>query len=260
MNQSPSGEARARREPPPFRRVEVVRTEQPTPRMVRVVFTGRDLEGLAVDLPAASVRLLVPSPGAGELVIPVWNGNEFLLPGGERPIIRTFTPRRVAADALELDLDIVIHDAGAVSGWASSAEAGASAAVSGPGRGYEIDRDAPGFVLAGDETAIPAICQLLDAIPPETPVLVVVEVTHPEARFPLPAHPGATVLWCDLPPGAPPGEAWVGTVADASLDPGVRVWAAGEAAAVQQVRRHLFEERGFPRAQVTARGYWKHGR
>ena len=38
------------------------------------------------------------------------------------------------------------------------------------------------------------------------------------------------------------------------------VWVAGEAAGVQRIRRHLFEERGLTRAQATVRGYWKHGR
>jgi NADPH-dependent ferric siderophore reductase len=38
------------------------------------------------------------------------------------------------------------------------------------------------------------------------------------------------------------------------------VWAAGEAAAMQRIRRHLFDEREVPRAQATVRGYWKHGR
>jgi NADPH-dependent ferric siderophore reductase len=42
--------------------------------------------------------------------------------------------------------------------------------------------------------------------------------------------------------------------------PEVRVWAAGEAAAVQRIRRYLFEERGMARAQTSVRGYWKHGR
>jgi NADPH-dependent ferric siderophore reductase len=38
------------------------------------------------------------------------------------------------------------------------------------------------------------------------------------------------------------------------------VWVAGEAAAVQRIRRHLFAERGLTRAQAVVRGYWKQGR
>ena len=252
--------ARARREPPAFRPVAVRRVEPLTPRMVRVTLAGPDLEGLTVGDPAASVRLLLPSPGTEELVMPSWNGNEFLLPDGRRPTIRTFTPRRVAPEVLELDLEIVIHGDGVASAWADTAEPGKPGAVSGPGRGYAIDRDAPAFLLAGDETAIPAISQLLEALPAETPVRVHIEVAHPDARLALADHPRAIVEWCDLPAGASPGDALVAAVRGVDLPPGTRVWAAGEAAAVQRIRRHLFDDRGLPRAHTSVRGYWKHGR
>lgn len=228
--------------------------------MVRVTFADPDLEGLAVEHPAASVRLLLPPAGAHELVMPSWNGNEFLLPDGRRPTIRTFTPRRVDPEALELDLEIVIHGGGVASEWAEVAEPGDPAAISGPGRGYAIDREAPAFLLAGDETAIPAISQLLEALPADKPVQVHIEVAHPDARLALPDHPRATVEWCDLPPDASPGDALVATVRGVVFPPGTRVWVAGEAAAVQRIRRHLFEDRGLPRAQASVRGYWKQGR
>jgi NADPH-dependent ferric siderophore reductase len=251
---------RIRREPPRFRRVTVRRVEQLSPRMVRVTFAGPELEGMTVDRPAASVRLLLPSPGDDELVMPSWNGNEFLLPDGSRPTIRTFTPRRVHVDALELDLDIVVHGGGAASEWARAAQPGVPAAISGPGRGYLVDPDAPAFLLAGDETAIPAIGQLLETLPPGTPVQVHIEVAEPAARLALPDHPGATVAWRDLPAGGAPGDALAAAVRETDLDPGTRVWVAGEAAAVQRVRRHLFEDLGLPRSQASVRGYWKRGR
>jgi NADPH-dependent ferric siderophore reductase len=226
--------------------------------MVRVTHTGHELEGFEVKLPAASVRLLLPSPGEPELVIPAWNGNEFLLADGGRPIIRTFTPRRSDTEARELDLDIVIHDGGAASAWAEAAQPGNPAAISGPGRGYEIEGDA--FLLVGDESAIPAISQLLGHLPAAASVQVHIEVAHPDARLDLPDHPGLAVVWHDLPPGAPPGDTLVAAVAAAVLGPDTRVWAAGEAAGMQRIRRHLFGERGLPRSRVTVRGYWKIGR
>jgi len=228
--------------------------------MVRVTFAGPELEGLTVEDPAASVRLLLPSPGAHELVVPSWNGNEFLLPDGRRPAIRTFTPRRLEPEALELDVEIVLHGDGVASRWAEAARPGDPAAVSGPGRGYAVDRDAPAFLLAGDETAIPAISQLLEALPASTPVQVHIEVAHPDARMALPRHPSATVEWYDLPSGAPVGDALVAAVRGADLAPATRVWVAGEAATMQRIRRDLFEHRGLSRAQATVRGYWKHGR
>ena len=255
-----SATRRLRREPPAFRPVEVRRVERVSPRLVRVTLSGPELKGFTVEQPAASVRVLLPSSGATDLVVPTWNGNEFLLPEGRRPTIRTFTPWRVDPDALELDVGIVVHGGGVASDWAVTAEPGQPAAISGPGRGYTVDRDAPAYLIAGDETAIPAITQVLDAIPGETPVQVRIEVAHADARLALPAHAGATVEWCDLPSGAPPGDALGAAVRDAELPDGARVWAAGEAAAVQRIRRHLFDDRGLPRAQTSVRGYWKHGR
>lgn len=250
---------RVRREPPRFRLLEVTRVERLSPRMVRVTLAGPELEGFTTALPAASVRLLLPTPGA-ELVLPSWNGNEFLLADGRRPIIRTFTPLRFEPLALELELEIVVHGHGVASDWAEAAEVGAPAAVSGPGRGYTLDAEAPAFVLAGDETAIPAMTQLLEALPPDKPVQVCIEVADPAARLPLPDHPAASVEWLDLPEGSPPGDALVAAVRDLDIAGGARVWVAGEAAAVQRIRRHLFDQRGLPRPQTSLRGYWKHGR
>ena len=227
--------------------------------MVRVTLAGPELEGLRVEEPAASVRVLLPTAAGVELVVPEWAGNEFLLPDGQRPTIRTLTPRRVDADRSELDVEVVIHGGGAASQWAKTARSGDLAAVSGPAHGYNIDADSPSFFLAGDETAIPAISQLLECLPAGRSIHAEIEIAVPEARIALPERPGATVRWLVLPSGATPGTALVEAVRDTELDPGSRVWVAGEAAAVQRIRRELFEARGLPRPQASIRGYWKHG-
>jgi NADPH-dependent ferric siderophore reductase len=202
------------------------------------------------------VRLLLPSPGSDELVVPEWNGNEFLLPDGSRAVIRTLTPRRVDPDARELDVEVVRHGGGRASTWVTGAEAGAPVAVSGPGRGYTIDAEATALLLAGDETAIPAISQLLEVLPAGTTAQVHIEVADPVAEVPLPGD----VSWHVLPEGAAPGAALVAAVEGADVPSGTKVWAAGEAAAMQRIRRHLFEERGLSRREATVRGYWKVGR
>jgi NADPH-dependent ferric siderophore reductase len=226
---------------------------------VRVTLTGAELEGFEIGLPAASCRLLVP-PHSGAVALPVWNGNEFLNDNGTRPVIRTLTPLAFAAETLELDVEIVLHGHGPLSTWARTVRPGARTAISGTGRGYDIDLAAGSFVLAGDESALPAITVLLDALPAATDVKVILEVAGDDARVELPARPGTTVQWCTLAADARPGDALVAAVSAATIDPDARVWAAGEAAAVQRIRRHLFEERGLPRSQTVVRGYWKNGR
>jgi NADPH-dependent ferric siderophore reductase len=231
--------------------------------MGRIVLTGPELDGFAVDEPAASVRVLLPQSGERVLEVPDWTGNQFLLPGDRRPTIRTLTPRRFDSSKLELELNVVIHGGGAASTWAASARSGDPAAVSGPARGYsghEYDPEARAYLLVGDETAIPAVSQLVEELPSDLPIDARIEVASPEARLDLPGRADLNIEWMDLPPGALPGETLVRTVHDANLGPGTRVWAAGEAAAMQRIRRELFDRREVSRGHATVRGYWKHGR
>lgn len=248
---------RARRAPPPFLACQVVSNERVTPRLARIELAGRDLEALSIDEPAASVRLLIPTPGA-DLVIPTWSGNEFLLPDGSRAIIRTLTPRYLDGDTLTVD--IVRHTDGALSNWAASAEPGDQAAVSGMGRGYSLDPEAAGLLLAGDESALPAVSQLLEWLPDDRDVSVVIEIADSDGRAPLPSHPRASAEWVTLPAGGAPGDALVPAVEAMEIPSSWRVWAAGEAAAMFRIRKHLFDSIGLDRKHATVRGYWKHGR
>lgn len=221
--------------------------------MKRVILGGEELRGFSIDQPAASVRLLLPT--GGELEIPTWNGNEFLLRDGTRPIIRTFTPRRFDAKALDLHVDVVLQGSGVASTWAETAQPGASVAVSGPGQGYHIDRDATAFLLAGDEAAIPAICQLLEHLP-DVPIAVLISVTHPDAEVDL--HRDIDVTWHVASDSSDAEESWHRAIRDIDLVPDLRIWAAGEAAAMQRIRNYLFSEIEFPRSRASVRGYWKH--
>jgi len=154
----------------------------------------------------------------------------------------------------------VLHGDAPLSRWAEAAAPGAPAAVSGTGRGYDIDPAASSFLLAGDESAVPAMATLLAHLPATAAVRVLIERRVEAEPVSLPDHPNVSVTWCELADGDPSGAALVAAVAAEALDPDVRVWAAGEAAAVQKIRKHLFDEVGLARSQTVVRGYWKHGR
>ena len=227
---------------------------------MRIHLDGPDLVGLEDRGPAASVRLLLPRPEVGEIVVPAWNGNEFLEPDGRRPPIRTVTPLGTGPGVV---VEVVLHGEAPLSSWAGGATPGDEVAVSGTGRGYEVDLEAGHHLLAGDESALPAISTVLAALGPDASAEVIVEHRHGTERVDLPAHPGAEVRWFEQVEGAPPGSALVPAVlawSEASATTDVRIWAAGEAAAVQRIRRHLLEDVGLPRSSTVIRGYWKHGR
>lgn len=265
-----------RREPPSFRRAAVVATFEVTPRLRRVSLAGEELAGFTVSEPASSVRVLLPPPDGEALVAPAWNGNEFLAADGTRPPLRTMTPLRVDPATGSFDIEVVVHAGGAASSWAGGVTptgSGHEVLVSGPGRGYEVDEDAPAYLLAADETALPALGQVLADIPGDTPVTVVVEAGDPTGELDVVGYAGVSgaqvdVRWVFASSDGPtpaPGDALVGAVRDAfasagGLVPGTKIWAGGEAAAMQRLRTWAFDDCGLTRSDATIRGYWKHGR
>ena len=231
-----------------------------SPRLVRVTLAGDELDGFTVTKPAASVRLLIPERDTTELVVPAGTATSSCSQvADDRPSARSRRAVRIRRHC-ELDLDIVVHGGGAASIWVDRVSEGSAAAISGPGRGYDIDATAPAFLLAGDETAIPAMSQLLEHLPPNVPRRVLIEVADPDALLieDDPLHAVAT--WVDLREGAQPGDALFEAIAAVPIAAGEKIWIAGEAAAMQRIRRHLFDERGVTRRDATVRGYWKHGR
>lgn len=251
---------RVRRPPPPFGRIVLDERAKLSPRLLRLSFVGESLRTLTVDQPAASVRLVVPWPDT-DLELPQWNGNEFLLADGTRPALRTFTPLRADAVVGRLDLEIVRHPGGAVSRWAESATPGAEAGISGPGAGYVYPTGAERLLVLGDETAIPAITQLVDTAPDHLSLDIHVETIRADAVLDLDLRPVDEIEWHVSAGGTHPGVQLAAVVeAIDELPAGTHVWAAGEASAMQRIRNHLFRTLGVDRARATVRGYWKPAR
>lgn len=240
----------------------VVERVELSPRMLQLTFEGEGLRSFQVDEPAASIRLLVPRPGA-ELELPEWSGNEFLDADGSRPLLRTLTPLRLDVSAGRIDVEIVRHPGGAVSEWAEAATAGDPAAISGTGRGFVLPDGTANLIVVGDETALPAIGQILSWFDGDVAMTAHVEIIVAEAEIDLrQASQDARIGWyvsTDDPPG---GElvSVVRSLSEQGLAEDTHLWAAGEASAMQAIRSRLFDELGLPRSQATVRGYWKPAR
>ncbi len=240
--------------------VEVVETVERSPRLLRITLTGDGLRSLVVDRPAASIRLLVPAPGDDGLEMPTWDGNEFLLTDGSRPLLRTFTPLRVDNERGRMDVEIVRHDGGAISGWAETAAPGDPAAMSGPGRGFDLPDGVTRLVLLGDETALPAVGQLMEWVPDGVDIEAHVEVITGDAVVEMVGDHHDAVTW-HVSVSDPPGSALVEVARSfTDLPESTHLWAAGEASAMQAIRSRLFTELGLPRSRATVRGYWKPAR
>ena len=96
------------------RLAEVVRIERLTPRMVRVVLGGKELEGFTTKGPAEHLKVNFPPPGEPKLVLPEWGPDgPILREGQQRPLNRTYTPRRWDVEARELTVDFLLARRGA---------------------------------------------------------------------------------------------------------------------------------------------------
>jgi NADPH-dependent ferric siderophore reductase len=232
----------------------VKRVEHLTPRMVRVTFTSPELADFGWSGPAAHIKLIfggAAPAGAGTVAAPA----------GERPTMRTYTPRRFDRETGELDVDFILHGEGPASTWASQAAVGQTLTIAGPGRHYVVDSSADWFLLVGDDTAIPAISTILEVLPPSASATVFLEVVSGEDEVAIPAHPNTTVTWLhrgdDARHAGGPLEA---SLRNFPMPPGNgRIYVACESGAMRRIRSHLLMDKTINREHLVTRGYWKLG-
>lgn len=292
--------------------VTVAEVEQLSPSFRRVTLVGEDLEHYADLGPDARVKLLLPLPDLGYAFLPrtePWYDAWRSLPEEQRNPMRTYTTRAVRrADGPvpprhgagpEVVIDMVVHgDTGPATRWARRAEVGdplvllgPDSRADGPHGGVEFRQPRTGcpVLLAGDETAVPAITGILERLPRDTVGAALLEVPEAGDRWEVTAPPGVQVSWLSR-DGVPHGTHLVPAVEEAAarLRPPRRLtvelpevdidseilwevaeatpgcdlyaWLAGEAAVIRTLRRHLVTELGVDRKCVSFMGYWRAGR
>ncbi|MFC9847044.1 siderophore-interacting protein [Streptomyces sp. NPDC060223] len=247
-----------RRTPKPHT-ARVVRTERLTPHMQRVVLGG---EGLA-EFTAGSctdhyVKLLFgvegvtyPEPFDMKVI-----REEF--PRDQWPVTRTYTVRHWNPEHRELTLDFVVHgDEGLAGPWAANVQPGELVRFNGPGGAYAPDASADWHLLAGDESALPAIAAALESLPAGAVAHAFVEISDPAEEQKIDSD--VDVVWLHR-GERPVGEALVEAVRALEFPEGrVHAFVHGEAGFVKELRRLLRVEHEFPREDLSISGYWRLG-
>lgn len=292
--------------------VTVARLERLSPSFLRVTFTGEDLDDYADLGLDARTKLLFPVADAfqhlprGEDWFLRWRE----LPETQRNPMRTYTTRAVRPEVREVDVDIVLHgDAGPASRWANRVRPGdplvlmgPNAQAEGPHGGVEFRLPEPGrpLLLAGDETAVPAVAAILGQLPAYVTGAAFLEVPDRGDRWEVSGPEGVAVTWLAreglrhgelLVPavqeaagamarsrgggGEEPTRGGGGDLEDVDVDaevlwelaaPGagregeLSAWFAGEAGVIKTLRRHLVRDLGVDRRSVSFMGYWRLGR
>ncbi|MEV0431077.1 siderophore-interacting protein [Micromonospora sp. NPDC050495] len=239
----------------------VVRTERPTPHLIRLVLGGEELAGLPVGAYTDHYLKFVFPPAGVSYPHPTDLATikrEF--PAEQWPRLRAYTVRAWDAAAGELTVDVVYHgDEGLAGPWAAGLRPGDRVLFVGPGGAYAPDPAADWHLLVGDESALPAIAAALERLPAGAPARVFVEVDGAADELPL-ASPGAVELRWLHRAGRPVGQALVAAVRALDFPPGaVHAFVHGEASVVKELRRLLRIERGVPREALSISGYWRRG-
>ncbi|MVT50312.1 DUF2218 domain-containing protein [Bradyrhizobium yuanmingense] len=242
-----------------FREVRLKSAITLTPHMRRLTFTGDDIARFVND-DDLHVRLYFPPEG---LAKPEWpwpapDGRILWPEPDRRPVTRYYTIRRIDLQSREIDIDFVVHDhAGPGSAFAVNATAGAICGMAGPlGRGI---RPARWMLLAGDETALPAIARILETLPATATGEAFIEVADRREEFPLVAPAGVAIRWLHR-KGRPAGTTQLLVDAVKAVrwpdHQDVFAWVACEAQALKALRNHLRDERKLSRDQLLAVAYW----
>jgi NADPH-dependent ferric siderophore reductase len=249
--------------------IRVADVRRITPHMARLTFGGDDLADFRSDEPDQQVKLYFPKPGQTVPRLPECDAGDFMrwyeafnaIPEAERPWMRSYTIRAHHPQHQTIDIDFVLHgDAGPATRWARSAQPGNTLGMFGPSvtfaRNIPLSKSinaADWILLAGDETALPAIGSIIESLPESARAIAYIEVRDAAEEQRFETRGEVTVHWLHR------GEiSLVEAVRNAQFPSGeVFAWLAGESGAVRALRRHLVNERGVDKRSIDFAGYWR---
>lgn len=252
---------------PQLAHLTVLRTEEVTPRMRRLVLgdgpVATDFDRVAAGWSGctdAYVKLAFLAEGVDypePLDLDVVREQ---LPQEAWPVLRTYTIRRFDAEARELWIDFVVHgDEGIAGPWAARVEPGATIHLRGPGGAYAPAEEVDHHLLVGDESALPAIAAALASLPAAARATVFCEVTDASDEQELETAGDVDLHWLHR------GDAAPGTTT--LLDDAVRAWdwpagrvqafVHGESALLKTVRPYVRER--VERRDLSVSAYWRRG-
>lgn len=216
-----------------------------TLHMKRITIDASCLSAFRIGFPAQWLKVFVPTV----------NGRT----GG-----RAYTVRRFDPVSNRLDLDFVLHgDDGPISAWAARARAGDAFEISAihPRSGFPVTHAAGRYLLFGDETALPAIGAILEALPPHARADVFVEVEDAGEEQVLETAASVNLAWLHRKAGGHAALSGLERAAEALTRPDgdTVIWIAAESSIVKSLRKRALSDWGVDRQRLHAAGYWKRG-
>ena len=224
------------------RSLTVARIQHITPRMVRVTLTSNELADFRSPAHDDHIKVFFPAPG-------------------ERENRRDFTPRAFDVDAGTLVVDIALHEDGPSMQWVSSVQAGQTIEIGGPRGSTVVPDDFDWYLLAGDETALPAIGRRVEELRAGVPVTTVITIANAAEKQVWQTQASWTPIWIlrnEI--GTDDVSALQTSLAGWRMPPGDgMVWIAAETSVARALYAYMLNDRHHPRAWIKAAGYWTRG-
>jgi NADPH-dependent ferric siderophore reductase len=193
------------------------------------------------------VRLTLSAPGLETTEVPdEWVG--LVVPGQFQ--VRYYTVRGLKGD--EVVLDVVVHDEGLVTGWASGDCVGDRVVLTAAQSSFALPDEAAWLLLVGDLTAMPAMARIAESVS-GVPTRIWAEVPDDLTGY-LPD--AVDVTWLSPPAPGQSRLAEVVELIDWPVGQGY-FWMAGESAQMRAIRKHLMRERRLPSTAYDVMGYWR---
>jgi NADPH-dependent ferric siderophore reductase len=223
--------------------LEVTSSTSLTPTFRRVVLTAPGIEGLRHQ-PGQDLMLRVPL-------------------GPERVVNRRYTVRSFDPGQKTVTIDVSLHGAGPGTDWISAARTGDRIDAIGPRGKITVRPEADWHLFVADETGIPGALAMLQALPPGTAAIAVLEVDTgaDEQGLGAPRSGPSDVRWLHRHGRSAPGDPGplLQEVAVVDLPRGDgHAYVAAEAGVVRAVTRAL-GERGLRADQISGKAYWRRG-
>jgi NADPH-dependent ferric siderophore reductase len=191
--------------------VEVTAADRPSTSFVRLTLAGAGLADVGVDGPLWDQRFKLVVPHEGGAITSVTDADEgWLASWMERPVeerghMRTYTIRSLTGEGDErrLVVDVVVHPgvSGPGADWASNATVGDRAVALLPRAGFPfggiefVPPAGADLLLVGDETAVPAICAILEQLPDDARGAAYLEVPAADDVQTVRRPAGVEVTW-----------------------------------------------------------------
>ncbi len=239
------------------------------PWLRRLTLHVPGLRGYELLGPDEYVGLVMPRPGTALPDLSSVTGPNprpvlAAVPEEQQPDVRWYTVRAWRPDTAELDVEVVLHPEGEVdegpgATWVRAAAPGDPVAVQTGTACYHQPADARVQVVAGDETAYPAIAGIIPAARgTDRELHVFLERAQAGTLPELPRPERGSLTLVDG--SGTPGEALLAAVRVADLPALDYGWVCGEQQLAAGLRKHLVGDRGLARTAVYFCAYWIQGR